>query len=83
VASRKKKLERMGLETNAKGHRFKLNRDRAGWHSSAREEIVVDREDAPVRWKFPDPPELRHHGPVVEMEGVSFGYERGEAGMQL
>lgn len=79
VASRKKKLERLGLEANSKGHRFKLNRDRPGYHNSVRDEIVVERDDPPVTWKFPEPPELRHHGPVVALEGVGFGYERGEA----
>lgn len=78
VASRKKKLERLGLEANSKGHRFKLNRDRPGFHDTVREEIVVDRDDPPVTLKFPEPLELRHHGPVVELGEVDFGYGRGE-----
>ncbi|KAH6562164.1 hypothetical protein BASA62_009305 [Batrachochytrium salamandrivorans] len=45
--SRKKKLERFGLQRSANGHRFKLNRDMAGYHLSSRNEIVVDRSEEP------------------------------------
>ena len=42
MASKQKKLsERHGLEVNAKCHRFKLNRDRAGYHHSLRDEVAV------------------------------------------
>ena len=41
MASKQRKLdERHGLEVNAKGHRFKLNRDRAGFHHSLRDDVL-------------------------------------------
>ncbi len=36
-------LERLGAEANAAGHRFKLNRDLAGYHSSRANHVDVDR----------------------------------------
>ena len=42
VASRRKKLEeRSGIERNDKGHRFKLNRDFAGYYESRRPQLQV------------------------------------------
>jgi ATPase subunit of ABC transporter with duplicated ATPase domains len=76
VASRKKKLEeRFGLERSESGHRFRLN-DNAGYYTgSSRKDVEIDRGDAPIRWKFPQPAELRHTGSLVEIENVTFGYD--------
>ncbi|KAF2398889.1 ABC transporter ATP-binding protein uup-1 [Trichodelitschia bisporula] len=76
AASRRKKLEeRTGLEVNAKGGRFKLNRDRAGWHLSNRAEIEIPDFDPIVRIKIPcTPPDLRFPGALVSLEGVCFSY---------
>ncbi|CAK7267974.1 hypothetical protein SEPCBS119000_002822 [Sporothrix epigloea] len=72
---RQKKLdERWGLETNAKGHRFKLSRDMAGFHHSRRAEIEVPPEVRPVHIVLPDPPDLRFPGALTSLEGVCFRY---------
>jgi ATP-binding cassette, subfamily F, member 3 len=75
-ASRQKKLdERMGLEVSAKGGRFKLNRDLAGYHNSNRAEIVVPDFDPPVKLTIPStPPDLRFPGCIVNLQDVSFAY---------
>ena len=76
AASRQKKLdERMGLQVSAKGGRFKLNRDLAGYHLSKRDEIDVPDFDPPVKLSFPtEPPDLRVPGSLVSLEDVSFTY---------
>jgi ATP-binding cassette subfamily F protein 3 len=76
VSSRKKKLnERMGMEVSAKGTRFKLNRDRAGWHDSLRDSIEVPDFDPPPRMAFPvSPSDLRFPGALVSFENVCFDY---------
>jgi ATP-binding cassette subfamily F protein 3 len=76
AASRQKKLdERMGMQVNANGHRFKLNRDRAGFHNSFRNEFEIPEFDPPVKIAFPSiPPDLRFPGSLVSLEKVSFAY---------
>ncbi|KAL6237753.1 hypothetical protein BDW75DRAFT_60583 [Aspergillus navahoensis] len=76
--SRQKKLDnRMGVQVNARGGRFKLNRDLAGWHSSAREEIEVPQDEKGILIALPDPPELRFPGPLISLEGITFKYKTG------
>mmetsp|Transcript_45012 Transcript_45012/g.73349 ORF Transcript_45012/g.73349 Transcript_45012/m.73349 type:complete len:662 (+) Transcript_45012:157-2142(+) len=77
VASRRKKLERVGLERNDKGHRFKLNRDRAGYHNATRDQVEVDNGDPSLKWQLPEPSELRYQGPLLQVEGVAFWYVKG------
>ncbi|KAF8512269.1 P-loop containing nucleoside triphosphate hydrolase protein [Gautieria morchelliformis] len=80
AASRQKKLdERMGLQVSAQGHRFKLNRDRGGYHNSARAEIEVPTDGAAVRFGFPStsPGPLRFPGVLVGFEQLSFQYRDG------
>lgn len=73
--SREKKVdERMGVQVNAKGHKFKLNRDRAGFHNDLRDEIVVPVDEKEVLIGIPDAPDLRFPGPLMSMEGVQFRY---------
>ncbi|KAF2802432.1 ABC transporter domain-containing protein [Mytilinidion resinicola] len=76
AASRQKKLdERTGMEVSAKGTRFKLNRDRGGYHTSARGEIEVPDFDPPVKISLvATPPDLRFPGVLVSLEKVSFSY---------
>ncbi|KAJ3078052.1 hypothetical protein HK102_004768, partial [Quaeritorhiza haematococci] len=74
VASRKKKLERFGLDVNEKGHRFKLNRDRVGHFFSRRDQVEIDMGDAALNWDIPEPEPLRHQGALLQMEDVSFSY---------
>ncbi|PHH91646.1 hypothetical protein CDD83_10863 [Cordyceps sp. RAO-2017] len=73
--SRQKKLDdRWGMQVNAKGGRFKLNRDMAGWHQSARDDIEVPPEQRPVVITLPEPPDLRFPGSLLSLENVSFRY---------
>eukprot|EP00884_Botryococcus_braunii_P007022 jgi/Botrbrau1/16320/Bobra.0066s0088.1 len=74
VASRRKKLDRLGLEKSAAGHRFQVSKDMIGYHLSNRQEIVVEPPDPTPVWKFPEPGPLRQGGALLELEAVSFGY---------
>lgn len=76
AASRKKKLEeRTGLEVSAKGGRFKLNRDLAGFHLTNRGGIEVPDFDPPVRFTVPTTPsDLRFPGALLSMEKVTYAY---------
>ncbi|KAF7592284.1 hypothetical protein BBP40_000415 [Aspergillus hancockii] len=74
--SRQKKLDdRMGIQVSATGGRFKLNRDLAGWHLSAREEIEVPTDEKGVSIILPDAVELRYPGPLISAEGIVFSYK--------
>ncbi|KAF1984916.1 ABC transporter ATP-binding protein uup-1 [Aulographum hederae CBS 113979] len=81
AASRQKKLdERMGMEVSAKGTRFKLNRDLAGYHLTNRAEIDVPKFDPPVRLVVPtQPSDLRFPGALVSLENVSFAYPKSKS----
>lgn len=75
--SRQKKLdERMGMEVSAKGGRFKLNRDLAGYHLSKRDEIDIPAEEAAVHLQFPPAPEMRFESSLISLEGVSYRYPK-------
>lgn len=80
AATRRKKLEeRSGLEVSAKGTRFKLNRDRVGWHTSNRDGIDVPEFDPEVTISIPtEPPDLRNPGSLVSFEDVTFTYKRAK-----
>ncbi|KAF9885952.1 hypothetical protein FE257_012242 [Aspergillus nanangensis] len=74
--SRQKKLDdRMGIQVNAKGGRFKLNRDLVGYHLTARAEIEVPTDEKGASMALPDAPELRYPGPLVSLEGIVFRYK--------
>ncbi|TBU61114.1 P-loop containing nucleoside triphosphate hydrolase protein [Dichomitus squalens] len=76
MASRNRKLDRIGMEVNEKGHRFKLNRDRAGYHTSVRDSVEVEQTEQPPTWSIPDPTPLRQGGAIIEVEQVSVGYAK-------
>lgn len=80
AASRKKKLdERMGMQVSAKGTRFKLNRDMAGYFTNNRNEIEVPKFDPPATMVVPtQPADLRFPGALVSFEKVSFSYAPGK-----
>lgn len=74
--SRQKKLDdRMGMQVNAKGHRFKLNGDLVGWHLTSREEIDIPPEERPVVITLPEPPDLRFPGSLLSLQDASFRYK--------
>jgi len=75
VASRKKKLvERTGLETNAYGHRFKLNRDMVGYFESNRIDVELDTANATPHWDIPEPSVLRNKDSILKVQNLSFKY---------
>ncbi|KAI3402099.1 hypothetical protein diail_28 [Diaporthe ilicicola] len=76
---RQKKLDdRWGIETSAKGGRFKLNRDLPGYYFSSRAEVDIPQDERPPIIVLPEPPELRFPGPLISTEGVTFQYPRGD-----
>ena len=80
VASRRKKLEeRSGIEKNAKGHRFKLNRDRAGRHFGKRFQVEDEYVDPKLKWKLPVPSPLRSPGPILQVNHLDFAYDFDES----
>ncbi|KAG0126604.1 P-loop containing nucleoside triphosphate hydrolase protein, partial [Tuber indicum] len=81
AASRQKKLdERMGYQVGIRGGKFKLNRDMAGFHNSARDEIEIPPDDPAARLAVPSTPaELRFPGPLMSCENLSFTYPGAEA----
>lgn len=80
AAQRKKKLEeRTGLEVSAKGTRFKLNRDMAGYSLTNRAEIEIPQNNPLVQMSFPAvPPDLRFPGALVTFANVSFKYPKAK-----
>ncbi|KAH8433552.1 uncharacterized protein LDX57_011187 [Aspergillus melleus] len=78
--SRQKKVDdRMGLQVNANGGRFKLNRDLVGYHLSSRAEIEVPQDEKGASMTIPDASELRFPGPLISSEGVMFRYKLNES----
>lgn len=73
--SRQKKLDdRFGMEVNAKGGRFKLNRDRGGYHFTNRDEIEIPHDEKSINFLIPAPGELRFPGSLLSLDKVSFRY---------
>ncbi|KAL2190158.1 P-loop containing nucleoside triphosphate hydrolase protein [Thermothelomyces heterothallicus CBS 203.75] len=79
--SRQKRLDdRMGMQVNEKGGRFKLNRDLVGHHFSARAEIAIPQDERGVSITLPDPPDLRFPGALLSLEKVTFRYPPAKGG---
>lgn len=77
--SRQKKIDdRTGIQVNAKGGRFKLNRDLVGYHAKRRAEIEVPQDEKGASMMLPDAGELRFPGPLVSLEDVVFKYGTGQ-----
>ena len=80
AAQRKKKLYRVGNEKNEKGHRFKLNRDRAGYHfkDDLRDKAEEQQVEIAAKWDIPTPIFASHRIdlPLISLENVSFSYEK-------
>ncbi|CAM0141059.1 hypothetical protein VKS41_002323 [Umbelopsis sp. WA50703] len=73
IASRKKKLERLGMEKTEDGKRFKVSYF-AGYHFSTRADIVVEQAVKVADIKIPEPEPLRYHGPILQLAGISYSY---------
>ncbi|KAJ9112658.1 hypothetical protein QFC19_000678 [Naganishia cerealis] len=77
VKSRQKKLDdRWGIEQSAKGGRFKLNRDLAGYHLTSRAEIAQDEVERRVKMTLPQPSKLRTSGDLIHFQDVAFRYPK-------
>uniref|UniRef100_K3WCW9 ABC transporter domain-containing protein n=1 Tax=Globisporangium ultimum (strain ATCC 200006 / CBS 805.95 / DAOM BR144) TaxID=431595 RepID=K3WCW9_GLOUD len=85
AASKKKKMDRIGVETNASGHRFKLNRDRGGYFLSIRDQAEdtakYETEATYPAWKLlsTSPPQIRNltslkNATMLSLENVGFAY---------
>ncbi|KAI1115257.1 ABC transporter [Nemania sp. NC0429] len=75
--SRQRKLDdRWGVETSAKGGRFKLNRDLPGYYLTSRAEIETPQDERPVQFVLPEPPDLRFPGALISLDQVSFRYPK-------
>lgn len=75
--SRQKKLDdRWGMEVNAKGHRFRVNKDRSGYDLTWREQIEIPPDERQVVIQLPEPSDLRFPGPLLSLENASYRYSR-------
>ena len=78
AVSRQKRLEdRMGMQVNAKGVKFKLSRDMVGYHESKRAAIEIPPEESAVSMSLPLAPDLRFPGALVSLDNVTFSYGGG------
>lgn len=75
VNSRRKKLDRLGMEKTEDGKRFKQSY-RYGYHLDARVSIVVEQGVKTATMKIPEPSQLRYNGPVFRMSEASFRYPK-------
>ncbi|OAA81153.1 ABC transporter-like protein [Akanthomyces lecanii RCEF 1005] len=74
--SRQKKLDdRWGMQTNARGHRFRLN-DQAGFFHTSHQGIEIPPEERQIVLSLPAPPDLRFPGSLISLENASFRYAR-------
>ncbi|GAA6058948.1 hypothetical protein JCM10212_002900 [Sporobolomyces blumeae] len=79
VKSRQKKLDdRWGVEQSASGHRFKLNRDLAGYHLTSRAEVVLQEQESAVKIRIPKPEKLRTLGDLVHFDLVEYRFPRAK-----
>ncbi|KAJ2727042.1 hypothetical protein GGI07_000160 [Coemansia sp. Benny D115] len=74
ASSRKKLLERMvGLDVTEDGKRFKLS-NWAGYHETMRPELKLERAEKGVDFTIPQPDTIRHSGPLIQLNSISFAY---------
>lgn len=78
--SKQKKLdERMGVQTSALGHRFKLNRDMVGYFTEMREKIEVPEDEKSVHISIPPAASLRFPGALLALDNVTLKYKTAPA----
>lgn len=68
--------DRWGIEQNAKGGRFKLNRDLAGFHLTSRAEVAPEETERRVKISLPQPAKLRTAGDLVHFQDVAFRHPK-------
>ncbi|KAI8378379.1 P-loop containing nucleoside triphosphate hydrolase protein [Blakeslea trispora] len=73
INSRRKKLDRIGMEKTEDGKRFKVSYF-GGYHYSRRPEVVVEQGFKTANIKIPEPSPLRYNGPILRMNEASFRY---------
>lgn len=73
VNSRRKKLDRLGMDKTEDGKRFKQSY-RSGFHIDSRAAIVVEQGVKTASIKIPEPSNLRYNGAVFRMNEASFRY---------
>jgi ATP-binding cassette subfamily F protein 3 len=70
--------ERWGAETSAKGTRFKLNRDMAGYHNSNRAEIDKVVAEPRIKISIESPDKLRTLGDLIHFDAVEFRFPKAK-----
>ncbi|RHY43890.1 hypothetical protein DYB38_010806 [Aphanomyces astaci] len=75
AASKKKKIENVGNQKNAKGHRLRVNKDRVGHFFTNRDRSQDQFIDLHVvePWSFPPTPDVPTHS-VLSVEKLNFSY---------
>ncbi|KAH8920941.1 P-loop containing nucleoside triphosphate hydrolase protein [Atractiella rhizophila] len=77
AAAKQKKIDdRLGMERNEKGHRFKLNRDAVGYFTTSRQAIEIPELEPTVVISFPSTMEKsKLTGSLVSLENVDVRYK--------
>ncbi|KAJ6539742.1 P-loop containing nucleoside triphosphate hydrolase protein [Mycena capillaripes] len=70
--------ERWGVETSAKGTRFKLNRDMEGYHLSNRGEVEKIVTEARIKINIESPQKLRTLGDLIHFDAVEYRFPRAK-----
>ncbi|KAJ7498543.1 P-loop containing nucleoside triphosphate hydrolase protein [Mycena latifolia] len=79
VKTRQKKLdERWGAETSAKGTRFKLNRDMAGYFNTNRLEIDKVIAEPRIKINIDSPEKLRTAGDLIHFDAVEYRFPKAK-----
>lgn len=82
VKSRQKKLDdRFGIETSAKGTRFKLNRDLVGYHNARKIDLVLEDAESVVKIRLSSPTKLRTLGDLIHFDNVSYRFPKAKTAL--
>ncbi|KAJ7437118.1 P-loop containing nucleoside triphosphate hydrolase protein [Mycena galericulata] len=77
VKSRQKKLdERWGAETSAKGTRFKLNRDMAGYFNANRADVEKIVSESKIKINIDSPEKMRTVGDLIHFDAVEYRFPK-------
>jgi ATP-binding cassette subfamily F protein 3 len=68
IASRKKKLERLGMEKDAHGHRLKVSNE------GERKQVEAVAEEEVLRFSLPSALPISYNGPTLQLSDVTFRY---------